>query len=223
MTDLKSLLDFKDYKSLHEIEDHFYIIAQHLFYKYDLLTLSGESLKITDLELYIYHSEGFKDEGMHKHHSQMTSGRFYIHRHHQNQSSFKKPSYIGVDITCGSPFSCYGGILIRETKKGDEYLSCSKTVLELIGSKYTDLRKKKWDDREKTLLHKLDDTSIFNGPAILNQVSIENCESTIWTDKRKSQGDQNLFAKNEFRAISHLASKSKKGLEKITFNQLKAA
>lgn len=223
MADLKSLLDFKDYKSLHDIEEHFYTIAQHLFYDYDLLTLSGESLRITDVELYIFHSNGFKDEGMHKHHAQMTSGRFYIHRHHQNQNSFKKPSYIGIDITCGSPFSCYGGILIRETRKGDDYLSCSKTVLELIGSKYTDLRKKKWDDREKALLHELDDTSIFTGPALLKRIPSENCESTIWSAKRESQMDQNLFGKHEFRAISNYASKSKKGLEKIIFNQSKAA
>lgn len=223
MADLKSLLDFKDYKSLHEIEDHFYTIAKHLFYKHDLLTFSGESLKITDLELYIYHSEGFKDEGMHKHHSQMTSGRFYIHRHHQNQSSFKKPSYIGIDITCGSPFSCYGGILIRETKKGDDYLSCSKTVLEIIGSKYTDLRKKKWNESEISLLHRLDDTSIFSGPALIREVSIDPSEMSVWTSPRKIEADKNPFSAHNLRVVSSHASKSLKNMTRIGYQFKNAA
>ena len=223
MADLKSLLDFKEFKSVQEIEHHFYEIAQHLFYKFELQTKSGASLKITDLELYIYHGDGFKDQGMHRHHSQMTSGRFYVHRHHQNQSVFKKPSYIGIDITCGSPFFCYGGILIRETKKGDEYLSCSKTVLELIDSRYTDLRKKKWDEHEISLLHKLDDTSIFDGATCLKEVPSVNPDTTIWTGHRDSKNDQNPFTKHEFKVVSSLGSKSKKGLEKVILNQFKAA
>jgi len=223
MVDLKSMLDFTEFKNVKDIEHHFYKIAQHLFYNYELQTKSDQALKITDLELYIYHGDGFKDEEMHKHHSQMTSGRFYVHRHHQNQSVFKKPSHIGIDITCGSPFSCYGGILIRETKKGDEFLSCSKTVLELIGSQYTDLRRKRWDESEVALLHKLDDSSVFNGPAIIIDTPKVSNDMPVWTARRKAVSDKNPFLKHQFRAISCHSSKSIKKLELVSHNLKKAA
>lgn len=223
MADLKSLLDFKEFRSVSEIEHHFYEIAKNLFYKYELQTNSGQSLKITELELYIYHGAGFKDEGMHKHHSQMTSGRFYVHRHHQNQSVFKKPSYIGIDITCGSPFSCYGGILIRETKKGDEFLSCSKTVLELIGSQYTDLRKKKWNEEEISCLHHLDDTSIFDGPAFLKEVPVAVIDEPLWTSTRAIEADRNPFSKHQLRVLSKNASKSTKNMTRVDHAYKKAA
>jgi len=223
LTDLKTLLDFKEFKDIYEIENHFYKISQQLFYNFKLQTMSGQLLTITELELYIYHNNGFKEKTMHKHHSQITSGRFYIHRHHNNKSSFKKPSHMGIDITCGNPFSCYAGILIRETKKDDNFLSCSKTVLEMIGSQYSNLRTKKWDTNELAWLHKLDDADIFDGPVQLKKNLVHNIAMPVWSCKKNTKAEQNQFMKQEFKTISSLASSSKKHLVEVLFNNVKAA
>ena len=224
MSDLKHLLDFADFKTTEDIQEHFYKVAQALFYKYELKSNDGQILRITDVELYIHHKDGFKDKAMHNpHHSQMTSGRFYIHRHHHNQSVFKKPSHIGLDITCGSPFSCYAGILIRETKKNDDFLSCSKTVLEMIGSEYDNIRSKKWNNNEIAKLHELDDTNIFTGKFSLSPVEYAQA-MPVWSLPRKvEETGHSVFSRCELRAMSEFSSKSKKNLNFVNFNAYQKA
>lgn len=224
MSDLKHLLDFTDFKTTEDIQEHFYKIAQALFYQYELKSSGGQILRITDVELYIHHKDGFKDKAMNRpHHTQMTSGRFYIHRHHHNQSVFKKPSHIGLDITCGSPFACYAGILIRETKKGDEFLSCSKTVLEMIGSTDDNIRTKKWNDIEIAKLRELDDTNIFTDKFCLSPVEYAQA-MPVWSLPRKVESiGHSVFSRCEFRAMSEFSSKSKKNLNPINFSAYKKA
>jgi hypothetical protein len=136
MTDLGKFLSFGKLNDINEIQSHFYEVSHKLFSSYLLQTKDNEQFYITDLELYLYNKDSIQDPFMTaRHHTQLTSGHFYVHRSKKNHKEFKQPNFIGLDITCGSPFECFGGLLIRAIKNketGEEINGCAKVLNYLI-------------------------------------------------------------------------------------------
>lgn len=113
-----------------------------------------------------------------RHHTQLTSGRFYVHRSKKNHKKFKQPNFIALDITWGSPFECFGGLLIIEIKNvgtDEEVNECAKVLNRLIsGREETKLISKKWIQDDLNSFSELDDSSIFDCQlSLMNSNSVQ--------------------------------------------------
>ncbi len=226
MSNIKSLLDFTKLKGPNEVQSRFSEVAAKLFSSYVFETQNGEKFNITDLELYLHNKDTFQDPFMTaRHHTQLTSGYFYIHRSKKNNKQFKRPNFIGLDITCGSAFECFGGLLIRaikNTETGKEIDGCAK-VLNYIVSGVEDCKliSKKWSESDLKVLGEIDDCSISNC-SVLKLVDCENLNIDHFFIGERAHGQSLDTSKHEeyssynLKAISPISEKSKSKM--VTYN-----
>jgi hypothetical protein len=204
MSNLAELLDFSKIKDVESLYDHFYKVSAEIFYRHEIKTQKGEQYYITDLELYLHNPAFFEDPFMGaRHHTQLTNGRFYVHRNSKNNHSFKKASYIGLDITCGNFNWCFAGLLIKgiqNVKTAEEISGSARVLNKLIGTKdKIDLRKKSWSNTELLKLHEIDDANIFKSDLItLKQSNKLTLHSEIYVGKRDNLKKVNSPKKEKY-------------------------
>ncbi|MFN3199788.1 MAG: hypothetical protein ACE366_15405 [Bradymonadia bacterium] len=97
------------------------------------LELAGERLELVEIELYGY-GPGHADPFAHRHPSQSTAGRWYLHR---TGSGFRSGSFKGLDLTFG-PSDTWGGVLIRALRLPSGMLVsgpslCVDLILDRLG------------------------------------------------------------------------------------------
>jgi hypothetical protein len=201
MSNLAELLDFSEIQDIGSLYNHFYKVSAEIFYGHEIKTQKGEHYYITDLELYLHNPALFEDPFMGaRHHTQLTNGRFYVHRNSRNNHSFKRPSYIGLDITCGNSNGCFGGLLIKgiqNVKSGEEISGSAKVLNRLIGTKPCEnLKTKSWSNTELLRLHRIDDVNIFKSDVVtLEQSDKLKSSNEIYIGKRDSLKKVNLHKK----------------------------
>jgi hypothetical protein len=237
MGKLVELLDFGKLNNFNEVYEHFYKVSAELFYAHEIHNSKGDKFVITDVELYFHNSDFCEDPFMgSRHHTQLTNGRFYIHRNSKNNHSFKKPSYVGLDFTCGNYNGCFGGLLIKaikNVKTGEEIIGSAKVLNTLIGTKKNEsLREKSWSNSELLKLYEIDDVNIFKNKIITLKLLTKRQEnSEIYIGKRenlkKVDSPKKLkFESVKFKAVSNLSDRKKDKYElyqSLVEKNLKAA
>ncbi|MDC1173903.1 hypothetical protein OAT67_00795 [Bacteriovoracaceae bacterium] len=133
-------------------------------------------------------------------------------------------------MTCGSPFECFGGLLIRgiknlETK--EEVNGCAKVLNHLIsGKENTKLISKKWNQDELIALTELDDSNIFDCQVfqlIPNDSQVRQTHIFIGTREHGQKVEKSIeqnYSSYSLKAISSLSIKSsKRKYQKIEFSK----
>lgn len=235
MESLEKILSFAGLNTEEEVKNHFYKVSDYLFSNVAITSLKFGSFNITDLELYLYNNKDFKDPFMTaRHHTQLTSGHFYVHRSKKNHKLFKQPNFIGLDITCGDAFSCYGGLLIRAIKNietGEEINGCAKVLNHLIsGPSSSKLISKKWSNEELSFLKEVDDSSVqICSTFHLTEISSLNFDHIYIGERDHGQevelANHQLFNSYKLKTVSPLKEKIPKKFEKqlLAQQKLKAA
>lgn len=163
---LKTLLEFENFTSEQEKENHLINVGNELFHNFHIIS-NEQSYIITQLELFISQNDNFGSmNNSHRHPQQMTCGKFYIHKSIKN-NQLRSPKHIGIDITCGKEFQRYGGLLIRailNTQNQEEIIGPSKVLNTLINNKNT--LNEAFSDKQKLLLYTIDGSDIFSNNVI---------------------------------------------------------
>jgi len=101
--------DFNTIRSVNEIAQRLNFICGVMMNRYNMV-IAGKLFRLVEVEAYLK-CESHKDVFTHGDELQLqTTGHWYFHR---QGKTYKGGSYMGLDVTFGSPGKCTGGILIR--------------------------------------------------------------------------------------------------------------
>ena len=97
------------------IESWFGSMARELIFKSTLIA-GGNQYQITEVEFY-YYSDVHQDPFCRRTEAQLGIGKWCFHR---KGKSYREGNYRGLDISFGG--DCYGGLLLRSIRKGEEVI-----------------------------------------------------------------------------------------------------
>jgi hypothetical protein len=174
-------LDFSAIQNFKDLQVQFVNAAQSLMSEHDLMHANNR-WQITAIELYLFtESEMWRDVYTHQNPVQLESGTWYVHQRGTHAPNWRAPNWSGLDITCGSRPSTFGGLLVRQLCKKKGSATATKAILR--GGFYPRIYSDRWSSQEKAIIENIHGKGIYAG-SDLTLVSCPKRTEPIWIGPR---------------------------------------